>query len=62
MKIGDILRSQQPNEYIKLNNKRKKKERAPKKEHLSFYDIRNLMQHDSHKRRKGAIVQRSWGK
>ncbi|TDT63412.1 hypothetical protein [Fonticella tunisiensis] len=56
MKLGQVLREKQPNEYRKLN-KRKKKERKAK-EHLSFYDILELMKHDSYERHRGALRQR----
>ncbi|MDP4143196.1 MAG: hypothetical protein Q8936_01760 [Bacillota bacterium] len=53
MKLGDILREQQPNEYNKLNSKVRDKEKD-----LSFEDFENLMKHDSYKRHRGAIRRR----
>ncbi|WDU82292.1 hypothetical protein [Caloramator sp. Dgby_cultured_2] len=56
MKIGEIIKDKQPDVYRKLN-KHEKKER--KQEHLSFYDIQELMQGGIHvyKRHRGAFRQ-----
>lgn len=51
MKIGEVLRQQQPDTYKKLNKKRKKKER--KQERLSFYDIQELMTGGCHVYKRG---------
>lgn len=63
MKIGNIIKENQPDMYQKLQHKRnskykKKKERKPREESLSFSDIQYLMGHSSYKRgRNGAIRQ-----
>ncbi|MDO6355125.1 hypothetical protein Q3V94_08540 [Caloramator sp. CAR-1] len=51
MKIGEILKQQQPDVYKKIKRKHKKKER--KQEHLSFYDIQELMQGGIHVYKRG---------
>ncbi|WP_185903785.1 hypothetical protein [Hathewaya massiliensis] len=52
MRIGEILKDQQPEVYKKL--KGDKKERG--KESLSFSDVENLMKHDSYYRGKGGSI------
>lgn len=66
MRIEKILKTQQPDTHRKLNKNIKqnnKKRRRGKKNDLSFYDIMDLMSHDSYCRGKGgSIKQRTWGK
>lgn len=56
MRISQILKEKQPEEYKKLRqatiNKKHKKE---KKENLSFSDYMEMMKHDSYERHRGAI-------
>ncbi|WP_317720426.1 hypothetical protein [Clostridium tetani] len=59
MKIGNILKMQQPDIHKQLNKNRKqkkKKSRRGKQEHLSFYDVLELMKHDSYYRGKGGAL------
>lgn len=58
MRIGEVLRSNQPGTYSDLNKqKKKRKKKKPKEEKLTEFDIKQLMKHDSHKRVNGAIRQ-----
>ncbi|CAM3001160.1 hypothetical protein HAHI6034_10975 [Hathewaya histolytica] len=60
MRIGEILKDQQPEVYKKLKSDKKEKRG---KENLSFSDLRQLMKKDSYYRGKGgSIKQRSWNK
>ncbi|MDS1004949.1 hypothetical protein P9J83_15805 [Clostridium sporogenes] len=66
MKVGKILKTQQPNTHKQLNKNRKQNKkrnrRGNKKEDLSFSDVMELMQHDSYCRgRGGSIKQKTWG-
>lgn len=56
MKIKEIMKSNQPSTYKKLNQTPKKKKK--KKEKLQFEDFEELMRHDSYSRHRGAIRQR----
>ncbi|RXM75110.1 hypothetical protein DP144_10855 [Clostridium tetani] len=62
MKIGKIIKAQQPNIHKKLkqqNRKQnKKKSGRGKQEHLSFSDVMEIMKHDSYKRHRGALRQK----
>ncbi|WP_282804658.1 hypothetical protein [Clostridium tetani] len=63
MKIGNIIKAQQPDMYKRLRQQnrkqnKKKKSRRGKQEHLSFSDVLELMKHDSYKRHRGALRQR----
>jgi hypothetical protein len=50
LKLGDILREQQPELYKLFNCRRENK-------NLSFSDYKNMMKHSSYKRVQGAIRQ-----
>lgn len=52
MKIGNIVKEQQPEVHKKLES-----ERVKKKEHLSFRDYENLMGHSSYRRGRGGLRQ-----
>ena len=52
MKIGEILKEQQPEVYKKLIDNKKKRG----KENLSFSYVENLMKHDSYYRGKGGSI------
>ncbi|KHO36728.1 hypothetical protein DP125_13275 [Clostridium tetani] len=59
MKIGKILKMQQPDIHKQLNKNRKqnkKKSRGGKQEHLSFSDVMELMKHNSYCRGKGGAL------
>lgn len=66
VKIGEIVQVNQPGLHKQLNNKtyKKKKRKRRDKEHLSFYDIEELMgvHGPIYKRHRGALRQKSWGK
>lgn len=53
MKIGQIIKEQQPDEHKKVHKKCK---RRRGKEHLSFSDFQNMMKHDSYCRGKGGAI------
>lgn len=59
MKIKDILKSNQPNDYKKLKKvSRKGKKRNRDKTNLTEAEIRELMYHSSYRRStRGAITQ-----
>lgn len=59
MKVGQIIKNNQPAEFKKLNNYRRKKKRKKRKreENLSTDDFAKMMQHSSYKRVGGAIRQ-----
>ncbi len=58
MKVGRIVKSQQPDIHKKLKeNYSRKKHKRGNKERLSFSDVMELMRHSSYKRHKGAIKQ-----
>lgn len=55
MKIGQILRENQPKEYNQIREHKKKKK--PKREdNLSFKDVMDLMKHDSYYRGMGGAI------
>ena len=55
MKIGQILRENQPKEHNQIREHKKKKK--PKREdNLSFEDVMKLMKHDSYYRGKGGAL------
>lgn len=60
MKIGDIIKANQPGIHNQLNRKQGKaadvKKRYKERESLSFSDIEKLMQHDSYTRGKGGAI------
>ncbi|WP_317724993.1 hypothetical protein [Clostridium tetani] len=58
MKIEKIIKAQQPDIHkrLKQQNKKKKKSRRGKQEHLSFSDVMELMKHDSYYRGKGGAL------
>ncbi|RXI46279.1 hypothetical protein DP145_06805 [Clostridium tetani] len=60
MKIGNIIKTQQPDIHKRLrqqNRKQnKKKSGRGKQEHLSFSDVMELMRHDSYYRGKGGAL------
>jgi len=65
MKIGEILRANQPDIYTKLNKKpRSKKGRRgnhSKNKEPSFSDFKHMMKHDSYSRGPGgSIRQKTW--
>lgn len=53
MKIGQILRENQPNEYKNLVSK---EYISKNQEHFSTKDIEELMKHSSYKRSKGGAL------
>lgn len=53
MRIGQILKEKQPEEYMKLRNKQK---RSKGQEHFSTRDIEELMSHSCYKRSKGGAL------
>ena len=55
MKIGQVVKAQQPDVHKKLNKKPRKKRRRGK-ESLSFSDFENMMKHDSYYRGKGGAI------
>lgn len=57
MKIGQVVKEQQPDVHKKLNKKPRKKRRRGK-ESLSFSDFENMMKHNSYVRHRGSIKQR----
>ncbi|WP_317723204.1 hypothetical protein [Clostridium tetani] len=63
MKIGNIIKAQQPDIHKRLRQQnrkqnKKKKSKRGKQEHLSFSDVLELMKHDSYKRHRGALRQK----
>ena len=56
MKIGQILRENQPDIHKKLNKDHKKKKKPKREENLSFKDVMDLMKHDSYYRGKGGAI------
>ncbi|WP_080945196.1 hypothetical protein [Clostridium sporogenes] len=59
MKVGRIIKTQQPGIHKQLNKNRKqnkKKSRRGKKEDLSFSDYVEMMKHDSYYRGKGGAL------
>lgn len=64
MRIGNILKENQPDIHKQLNNNEKsnnKKKIRKHKDHLSFHDVENMMRHDSYNRGAGgALRQRAW--
>jgi hypothetical protein len=56
MKIGSILKENQPEVHKKLR-KKKKRRRRDKEKSLSFNDFKSMMKHSSYKRSNGAIKQ-----
>ncbi|RXI46072.1 hypothetical protein DP145_01660 [Clostridium tetani] len=61
MKIGKIIKAQQPDIHKRLNRniKQNKKKSRKEGEHLSFSDVMELMRHDSYKRCKGGAIRRA---
>ncbi|WP_407845644.1 hypothetical protein [Clostridium tetani] len=58
MKIGKIIKTQQPDIHKQLNKEqnKKKKSKRGKQEHLSFNDVMELMKHNSYYRGKGGAL------
>lgn len=60
MNIGEILQINSPGIYKKLMQIGKTEK--PKKKDIQLGDtVENLMKHDSHKRIRGSIRQKTWG-
>lgn len=59
MKVGAIVKANQPKIHKQLNRnnqKPKRKKRDSQGEHLSFRDYMELMKHDSYYRGKGGAI------
>ncbi|WP_317817797.1 hypothetical protein [Clostridium tetani] len=59
MKIGKIIKIQQPDIHKQLNKNRKQKKKKSGREEqepLSFSDVMELMKHDSYYRGKGGAL------
>ncbi|KLU74261.1 MULTISPECIES: hypothetical protein [Clostridium] len=57
MKIGKILKTQQPDVYKRLKKQHKTNKAKKNQNSLTFNDYIDLMRHDSYKRHNGAIRQ-----
>ncbi|NMM62357.1 hypothetical protein HBE96_06575 [Clostridium sp. P21] len=58
MKVEKIEKFHKMNTHKQLKQQNSKKKNRGDKEHLSFYDIIELMKHDSYYRHRGAIRQK----
>lgn len=56
VRIGEIIKAQQPDIYKRLGQQNNKKKKQRKDENLSFSDVLELMEHDSYYRAKGGAL------
>jgi hypothetical protein len=56
MKVGSIVKDNQPDMHNKLKKKKKRRRARRRKENLTFNDFENMMKHDSYGRGKGGAI------